>query len=227
MIRNEKTTVLRENQMVIAGMTRVAAAVMLLMGSAALSAEEGEIRGLKVGVVATSLPTEGLAEFACAATGAPLAGWADYATCPADAAGLHEIAVQYDQADQQWAPVNDTWEGTKLAGHPVILTTLIGDDGMVQAIRAVTDPEAPPYLRKKAFLLYIRVMGQYGRDGWTCVEKEPGDREPVGGQFIDRRCEKELPGRRLVVQTDLYRAPGQTGKTYTDRTVFEIWRSAG
>jgi hypothetical protein len=214
----------RENRMVSQGMARlVAAAVLLLAGGSVWGAEEGEIRGLKVGVAASALPSEGLTEFTCAATGAALAGWSDYAACPVGAEGLREVAVQYDQADQEWAPVNDTWEGTKLGGHPVILTTLIDDGGVVQGIRAVTDPEAPPYLRKKAFLLYIRVMGRYGRDGWTCTEKAPGDREPVGGQFIDRRCEKDLPGRRLIVQTDLYRAPGQGGKSYTDRTVFEIW----
>ena len=89
--------------------------------------------------------------------------------------------------------------------------------GVVQGLRIVTDPEARLYLKKKAFLLPIRVMGRYGRDGWDCIDAQPGEgRPPVGGMFIDRHCEKTFHDRRLVLETDLYRTAGQSGQEFTD-----------
>jgi hypothetical protein len=218
--------------MTIARGARVAIALAAFTAAAAsgvVAEEEGsDIRGLTVGIAAAELPTAGFTGFTCAATGEALPGWPAFARCPATAAdSLREVAVRYDEAAQPWAAVNSAWEGTKLAGHPVLLSVLFDDTGTAQAIRAVTDPEAPPYLRKKAYLLYIRVMGRYGRDGWACVDAKPRDREPVGGIFIDRYCEKRLPDRTLVLQTDLYRVPGQAGRDYTDAARFEIWRGTG
>jgi hypothetical protein len=110
----------------------------------------------------------------------------------------------------------------------VLLSVLFDEAGMAAAIRVVTDPKARLYYRKKAFLLGLRIMGRYGRDGWTCSDDEPDvGRTPVGGMLIARQCEKDLPDRRLVLRTDLYRAPGQTGREFTDATRFEIWRRAG
>ena len=155
-----------------------------------------------------------------------LGGWADFARCPPDAAGLHEVAFAF--APSPLAALGERWEGTKVAGHPVIPSLLIDDQGVVQGIRIVTDPEARLYLKKKAFLLGIRVMGRYGRDGWTCTEAEPGDgRTPVGGMFIDRRCEKVFHDRRLILETDLYRTAEQQGREFTDATRLEIFKIAG
>ena len=99
---------------------------------------------------------------------------------------------------------------------------------MVQGIRIVTDPDTRMYLKKKAFLLGIRVMGRYGRDGWTCIEAEPGaGRAPVGGLFIDRHCEKVFHDRRLILDTDLYRTADQQGQEFTGATRLEIFKVAG
>jgi hypothetical protein len=210
-----------------------AALVLALLAGAARAAEdplEGDLRDLRVGMTVAELPAEGYVDLACGGSGgqagAALAGWADFARCPPDAAGLHEVAFAF--APSPLAPLGDRWEGTKVAGHPVIPSLLIDDGGVVQGIRIVTDPEARLYLKKKAFLLGIRVMGRYGRDGWTCAEAEPGDgRMPVGGMFIDRRCEKLFHDRRLVLETDLYRTREQQGREFTDATRLEILWIAG
>ena len=55
----------------------------------------------------------------------------------------------------------------------MIPSLLIDEQGVVQGLRIVTDPEARLYLKKKAFLFGIRVMGRYGRDGWTCTDGRP------------------------------------------------------
>src|SRR5690606_14300796 len=118
--------------------------------------------------------------------GAPLEDWSGYARCPPEISGLHEVTVEYDESLQRWAAVNDLWEGTKVAGHPVVLSVLFDDAGVVQGIRAITDPDARMYMKKKAFLLSLRVKGRYGRDGWNCRQEAPvAGRTPVGGMFID------------------------------------------
>jgi hypothetical protein len=200
------------------------------LASAAEDPLEGDLRDLRVGMRVAELPAEGYVDLACGsdggAPGAALASWAEFDRCPPDAAGLHEVTFAY--AESPLAELGDRWEGTRVAGHPVIPSLLIDAGGVVQGIRVVTDPDTRLYLKKKAFLLGIRVMGRYGRDGWTCTEAAPGDgRTPVGGMFIDRHCEKVFHNRRLILETDLYRAAEQQGQEFTGATRLEILRIAG
>jgi hypothetical protein len=214
------------------GMSIVALVCGLSAGPAGAAEDplKGDLRDLRVGMRVVELPAEGYVDLACGnaggAPGAVLASWAEFARCPADAAGLHEVTFAY--AESALAELGDRWEGTKVAGHPVIPSLLIDDAGVVHGIRVVTDPDARLYLKKKAFLLGIRVMGRYGRDGWTCTEAEPGDgRTPVGGMFIDRHCEKVFHDRRLILDTELYRTAAQQGQDFTGATRLEIFRIAG
>ena len=191
---------------------------------------EGDLRDLRVGMTVAELPAEGYVDLACGSDGhepgSPLATWSEFARCPPDAARLHEVVFAF--APSPLAALGDRWEGTKVAGHPVMPSLLLDHAGVVQGIRIVTDPDTRLYLHKKAFLLGIRVMGRYGRDGWTCTEANPGDdRSPIGGMFIDRRCEKTFHDRRLILETDLYRDVGQEGREFTNSTRLEIFRIAG
>jgi hypothetical protein len=198
--------------------------------AAAEDPEEGDLRDLRVGMTVDQLPAEGYTDFACGhdggVSGPALAGWQEFDRCPADAKGRHEVAFAF--AASPLAALGDRWEGTKVAGHPVIPSLLIDGQGVVQGLRIVTDPDARLYLKKKAFLFGIRVMGRYGRDGWTCTEAEPGDgRSPVGGMFIDRRCEKTWHDRHLILDTDLYRAAGQEGREFTGASRLLILKATG
>jgi len=217
-------------QMVAALVAMAVASGVVGTAAAAEDPLEGDLRDLSVGMHVTELPAEGYVGLACgsagAGTGAALEDWAGYTRCPADASGLHEVTFAYDEEANPWAEVSDMFEGTQVAGHPIIPSLLVDEQGVVQGIRIVTDPDAPLYFKKKAFLLYIRVMGRYGKDGWECIEREPDGRRPVGGMFIDRRCEKTFHDRRLIMDTDLYRASGQEGQEFTGATRLEI-RKAG
>ena len=206
------------------------AAGLALAASAAENPLNGDLRDLRVGMTVAQLPAEGYTDFACGNDGAKpgqaLGGWAEFGHCPADPKGLHEVAFAF--APSPLAQLGDRWEGTKVAGHPVIPSLLIDDQGVVQGLRIVTDPDARYYLKKAAFLFGIRVMGRYGRDGWQCTEAKPGDgKSPIGGMFIDRRCEKTFDDRRLILNTELYRAAGQEGRDYTDAARLEIYERAG
>jgi hypothetical protein len=190
----------------------------------------GDQRDLRVGMSVAELPAEGYVDLACGgasgAAGAAVASWAEFDRCPPDASGLHEVTFAY--AESPLAELGDRCEATKVAGHPVIPSLLIDDGGVVQGIRIVTDPDTRMYFKKKAFLLGLRVMGRYGRVGWTCTEAEPGaGRAPVGGLFIDRHCEKVLHDRRLILDTDLYRTADQQGQEFTGATRLEIFKIAG
>jgi len=198
--------------------------------AAAEDPEDGDLRDLRVGMTVDQLPAEGYTDFACGhdggVSGPALAGWQEFDRCPADAKGQHEVAFAF--AASPLAALGDRWEGTKVAGHPVIPSLLIDGQGVVQGLRIVTDPDARLYLKKKAFLFGIRVMGRYGRDGWQCTEAPPGDgRSPVGGMFIDRRCEKTWHDRRLILDTDLYRAAGQEGREFTGASRLLILKATG
>jgi hypothetical protein len=214
------------------GISLAAFASLLIAGPAEAADDplQGDLRDLRVGLGVHELPAAGYVDLACGsdggAPGAALASWAEFDRCPPDAAGRHEVTFAY--AESPLAELGDRWEGTKVAGHPVIPSLLIDQQGVVQGIRIVTDPDTRMYLRKKAFLLGIRVMGRYGRDGWRCTEAEPGaGRAPVGGMFIDRHCEKVFHDRRLILDTDLYRTADQQDQEFTGTTRLEIFRIAG
>ncbi len=99
-----------------------------------------------------------------------------------------------------------------IAGHPVIFSVLVSDAWSAETIRIVTDPRAPANLRRRAYLLHIRVLGQYGVDGWDCTDLSLAERESaVGGIAIKQRCEKSVDDRRHMLFTQFYRRPGQTG----------------
>jgi hypothetical protein len=199
----------------------------LLAGPAAPgAAEENDLRGFRVGMPAAELPAEGYTGFACADDPArKLDGWRDFAACPADARGLHAVRFRYDEAANPRVGVNDQFEGTKVAGHPVLLTLLIGGGGVVEGLVIETDPAARLFLRKKAFLFADQAKARYGEDGWACEGAPPAaGEEPVGSVFVKERCEKTAGGRRLILDRQLFRRAGQELRDFVGSTRLTILR---
>lgn len=202
---------------------------LFIFSTSANSAQDpqnGDIRDLKVGVQVNELPHSGYVNFSCVGADAitsALTQWTDFRRCDVNADGLYEVRFQYDNRTQQWAAVNDKWEGTKIAGHPVLLSILIDSAGEVKVLRAQTDPTARPYMRKKAYLLSLRVKARYGPEGWICDKLSPAFGEtPIGGLYIHERCEKIYKNRKLILHTELYRGVGQQGQEFTNSTRLEI-----
>ena len=209
---------------------RVAALGLLvsLGAQAAVDPAQGDVRDLTVGMRVDALPTTGYVRFACGndggKPGASLNGWSNYNQCPANEADLYEVTFQYDDSLQPWAKVNDKWEGTKVAGHPVRLSLLFDSQGLVQGLRVLTDPEVRKYMRKKAYLLSFKVKSRYGQEGWDCVRHSPEHGEtPVGGIYIKERCEKASNNKRYVLETRLFRRADQGLDDFTNSTRFEVW----
>ncbi|WP_158045308.1 hypothetical protein [Skermanella pratensis] len=166
-------------------------------GPAAAAADplESDVRQVRVGATLDDKSAAGLAGFSCAAgDGAELADWSDYRRCPADARGLRGVRFEF-QENKTLARMADRWEGTKIAGHPVILTMAVSDAGTIEALHIVTDEKASPYLRKKAFLLSLRVREHYGTDGWACTDlpRQTGETE-IGACSSSRSAARPSPG---------------------------------
>ena len=107
-----------------------------------------------------------------------------------------------------------------------MLSLLIDPGGQVQGIRAVTLASPNMRMKNRAHLLSLRVKGRYGRNGWSCTEKQPAAGETkVGGMYINEYCEKQFQNRQIKLQTKLFRAAGQQGGNFTNSTRFEILAS--
>jgi hypothetical protein len=211
--------------MAAARLSRLACLVVGMVLSAASAAEEvDDLRDLRVGMAIDEIPSGEYINLACAS--APdhmLAGWTEYRTCPTAAAGLHAVRFQFNDRLNALAQVNDKYEGTRVAGHPVLLTLLIDDRGVVDALRIDTDPQARLFWRKKAYLLAPMVKTRYGEESWDCHSSPPeGGETPVGGLFIKEHCEKSTARRKLLLDQSLYRRPGQSMSEFVNETHLEI-----
>jgi len=180
-------------------MRRVAAILLAMLTGAPAWAEEADLREFRVGMTADELPAEGYADFACAGAGR-VGGWQDYRRCPTDAAGLHKLRFSYQEGSNELAFLNDTYEGTKVGGHPVLLTLLISDAGVVEGLRIETDPAARLNRRKKAYLLGDLAKARYGEGGVRPRGSgRPGTRSGITHEISSRLCIKiyGYPARSL------------------------------
>ena len=126
-------------------------------------------------------------------------------TCRAEASGLHEVYARFDDEDEFIGRAIDDplyageRTGTRVAGHPIILSVLFDDDGVLRGLRFISDPRASPIERRMAHLLRLAIINHYDPAGWTCTDlaPEPGE-TPVGGVFLKQHCEKVTPERRMT-----------------------------
>jgi hypothetical protein len=200
--------------------------------------DPGEIHGLKLGLDAKTMTLEDWGELDCGSNGGPprqkLDGWSDFAKCRPEASGLHEVAARFeDEAEYIGKAIDDPMyasqrTGTRVAGHPVILSALFDDSGILRGIRFVTDPRATPLERRMAHMLRLAIMNHYDMDGWACTDSPPaGGETPVGGVFVKQRCKKITPERAMSVEAQFLRKPGQNAvdpatREYTQGQ-FESW----
>ena len=207
-------------------LTAIPIAALVLHISGALArpqarAEPGEVRGLKLGLSARSMTLDGFGDLACGSNGGPprqaIEHWSQFGKCRAEPSGLHEVYARFDDEDEYIGKAIEDPRyaagriGTRVAGHPVILSALFDRDGVLRGLRFVTDPRAAPHERRMAHLLRLAVINRYEPDGWTCTDFPPAASEtPVGGVFIKQRCEKATPERHLSLDTRFLRKPGQS-----------------
>jgi len=190
---------------------------------------------LKIGQPISAQPSpDAFRAFACGANGgpprAPLAGWGDFARCPADTNGLREIYFEYDDEYEYVARARDLpreiarWAGTTETGFPVITSVLFDHDGTLKAIRIVTDPrpdyrneaaEAEIKKRASAYLLGGIMAARFDIDpARDCAALPAADGESaIGTLLVKQRCEKldAAAQRKFILQVNYFRKRGQSG----------------
>jgi hypothetical protein len=200
----------------------LAAALLAVPFSARAQAppDLGEIHGLKLGLVAKTMTMNGFGELACGSNGGPprqrLDQWSDFGKCRAEASGLQEVYARFDDEEEFIGRAIDDPDyagsrtGTRVAGHPIILSVLFDDAGVLRGLRFITDPRASPIERRMAHLLRLAIINHYDPAGWDCKDlpADPGE-TPVGGIFIKQHCEKVTAERRMTLDARFLRKPGQ------------------
>jgi len=176
--------------------------------------QSADVREFRVGMPLSTLPARGYAELKCIADSKSLAAWGDYQTCNQDAQGLREVGFRYD---------DDGGHDTKIAGQPVLLSLLFGQNGVVQAIRVRTDPSARLFLRKRGYIFGQQVMARYGDAGWSCTDMKPkADEEPIGGVFLSEHCEKAFGVRHIVMDRALFGTKDKGPNAFVSTTTFVV-----
>jgi hypothetical protein len=214
----------------------------LLLGcicwSASTSAQDlrrATIWDLKLGQPISAQPAAGeFGNFACGANGGPprqpLGGWSDYMRCAAEPGGLHEVYFEYDDEYEFVARARNLprevarWAGTTEAGFPIMASALLDDNGVLRAIRMVTDSR-PDYrndtteagLKKRAgaYQLGGVMAARHGIEAARDCKSLPAaeGESAVGGLFVKLICDmtdKER-GIRILLRTNYFRKPGQSG----------------
>lgn len=231
--------------------TLFAAAMGVSLASGAWAANEQpeleyDLRDIAIGLRADNMP-KNYYDFACGKNGAVpttlIKGFTEFMRCPAEANGLREVYFTFDdelirlQRANPDVDINWVWKysGTIVSGFPVIASVLFDKDGVVRAIRMVTDPRAPLEKRRFAYMLRFPVERRYGEAGWECtpIPAAPGETK-IGDEFIKNHCEKLIPNRVIVIENRFYRKPGQTGfingqytpGEYESSARIEVWDPA-
>ena len=209
----------------------------LLACTAAAGAQElrrATVWDLKLGQAIAAQPSvDEFRGFACGSNGGPprqrLKGWADFARCPADAKGLHEVYFEYDDELEYIARARDLeqevtrWAGTTEMTFPVVASALFDSAGVLKGIRLVTDArpdyrndtiDADLQKRDDAYLLGGRMAARFDiepKRDCTALPAAEGE-SAVGDQFIKQSCEL-IDGahhRKIDLKIDFYRKPGQS-----------------
>ena len=203
--------------------------LILLCSGLAWGQEGGDLRDLRVGMPVGAIAPDEYVDLSCAGTNnQSIDAWSDFRKCPKTAAGLYSVGFRFNDRLNGLAQLNDSYQGTKVAGHPVALAALIDEQGTIDGLRIDTDPKARLFWHKKAYLLGQAFKNRYGEDGWECHNREPTEgRTAVGGILIMEHCEKSADGRKLLLDRAVYRARSQATNDFVNATHIEIRRIGG
>jgi hypothetical protein len=172
-----------------------------------------------------------VSELACGTNGGPpaqsLTLFEDFATCPAEESGLHEVTFFYDDEQDYIAKAMESeyrflQGGTSIFAHPVIVAVLVDPAGLVQGIRIVTDNRISDRERRTAVTLMRNFKARYSEWGMDCVDLPMREGEqPVGTQFIHELCEGTSGdgALRIAIEASYLRKKGQRAINLETQTV--------
>lgn len=179
----------------------------------------------------SDLPEAQLSEIACGTNGGPpaqpLAKFEDFAICAPDASGLHEVAFFYDDEQDYIARAMESeyrflQGGTSIFAHPVLVSVLVDQAGIVQGRRIVTDDRIRDQERRTAVTLIRNFKARFSGWSLTCTDIPMRDGEqPAGKQFIHELCQGTSPDgtTRIAIDASYLRKKGQRAISQETQTV--------
>ena len=179
-----------------------------------------EIFDLSLGAPASAQPEEEFIDYACGTGGGPpgkpVGSFLDYADCPAEASGLHEIAFRYDDElayrllARGMTNAAETNGGTRISVYPIFASALFDGDGILRGLRAVSDDRIALMFRSNAYLLADAIIVRFGPDGWDCRDIPPNaEHKPMSGRYVNRSCSKSVDGKLLHTESRFFAKAGQ------------------
>ena len=149
-----------------------------------------------------TLSDRGYVNFKCKFGNKKISSWKEFNKCMISNDDTYYINLEYDEK----FAFNENFEGTQVAGHPVLMNLGIDTKGLLKLIDITTDPSAPFYFRKQAYLMWLRIYGKYGSDGWNCKNFDKKDGHVViGNKYINRLCTKVIDEVKTVsIETKFY-----------------------
>ena len=127
--------------------------------------------------------------------------WSNFKNCKKNSNGYYIILFEYDDR----FAVTEEYEGTQVAGHPVLINLAIDENGILQEININTDPKAPFYFRKQSHLLWMRVYAKYGAQNWACIDQDiKVGHIKIGKKYINRVCTKEVGNKIITIESHFY-----------------------
>lgn len=174
-----------------------------------------------LGQPVSQVPESTVGEIACGTAGGPpgqvLSAFEDFMTCAPEPSGLREVAFTYDDEQDYIAKALDVQYrflqgGTSVFAHPVIVSLLVDEAGLVQGRRIVTDDRISDYDRRSAVTLIRNYKARFGAWSLDCADVPMKEGEqPVGNQFIHELCTGQSPdGSTLIaIEASYLRKKGQ------------------
>ena len=177
---------------------------------------------VKFGEPISQIPESATALIACGTNGGPpstpLRDFSEFATCPAEPSGLHEVFFTYDDEQDYIARAMEeeyrfVQGGSSIYAHPVVFTVLVDDAGLARGIRIVTDERASERDRRVAMRLADNLKGRYRDWSPDCADVPATDGQlPVGQIFIHEICTGSSPSAdaTMRIEATYFRKKGQT-----------------
>lgn len=198
---------------------------VLALGTAMAQAQSGRddrstleppfaIWDAEIGLPVSTIPAIDVNELACGTNGGPyslpLEDPKDFANCPAEASGLHEVHFSYDdELDYVARAMNAEYDvlqdGTTVFSHPVMVSVLVDDEGVIQGQRILTDPRIPARERRRAVTLIRNLEARYKDWSLACEDLPLGAAEmKVGNVFTKRVCTGTSPDGEVNLRLDAH-----------------------
>lgn len=197
-----------------------AGAVLPLLSSAALGQAQSTtglepefaIWDVQLGESVSQIPEIDVIEVTCGTNGGPgslpIQEFEAFAQCPPEPGGLREVNFGYDDETDYIAKAMDAeyeilQDGTSVFSHPVMLSVLVDEEGIIRGIRILTDPRVPERERRLAITLIRNFKAKYGEWNLECTDLPRAEGEnPVGSIFMKEQCFGESPDGTRTIRLD-------------------------